>query len=194
MSDRRNRLILTIFALILFVAALLALVYGVGVFGEDRASEPVIDENVIHRWNNNGAGSFAVLGAVGFVVFAAGCILAAREWRRNGGRKRAGTVAFSAEVSDRGTTTLDSASLSHTLEADLKRLPDVCGALVGLFGGAPDVELRTVLDVSDQVNLNALAKQFGEAMDRFTRTVGFRPHPIQVTLRFRGTGRERHLR
>lgn len=180
--------------MILFVAALLALLYGVGVFGEYRASEPVIDDNVIHRWNNNGAGSFAVLGAVGFVLFLAGCILVVREWRRNDGRKRAGTLAFPAKVSDRGMTTLDSASLSHTLEADLKRLPDVSGALVGLFGGAPDVELRTVLDVSDQVNLNGLPKQFGEAMDRFTRTVGFRPHPIRVTLRFRGTGRERRLR
>jgi hypothetical protein len=194
MTDRRNRLIVTMFALVLFIAALLALLYGVGVFGDNRASKPVIDDNVIHRWQNNGAGSFAVLGAVGSVVFVAGCILAAREWRRNGGRKRAGTVALPAEVTDRGTTTLDSASLSHTLEADLKRLPDVDGALVGLFGGSPEVELRTVLDVSDQVNLNDLPKQFGEAIDRFTRTVGFRPHPIQVTLRFRGTGRERQLR
>jgi hypothetical protein len=194
MTDRRNRLILTIFALILLTAALLALLYGVGVFGEDRASAPIVDENVVHRWSNNGAGSFAVLGAVGFVVFVAGCILAAREWRRNGGRRRAGTVVFPAEVSDRGTTTLDSASLSHSLEADLKRLPDVSGALVGLFGGAPEVELRTVLYVSDQVNLDALPRQFGEAMDRFNRTVGFRPHPIQVTLRFRGTGHDRQLR
>ena len=137
MTDRRNRLILTIFALILLTAALLALLYGVGVFGEDRVSAPIVDENVVHRWSNNGAGSFAVLGAVGFVVFVAGCILAAREWRRNGGRRRAGTVVFPAEVSDRGTTTLDSASLSHSLEADLKRLPDVSGALVGLFEAHP---------------------------------------------------------
>jgi hypothetical protein len=187
-------MILTVFTLILFTAAFLALLYGEGVFGDNRASKPVIDDNVIHRWHNNGAGSFALLGAVGFVVFAAGCVLAAREWRRNGGRKRAGAVAFPAEVTDRGTTTLDSASLSHTLEADLRLLPDVSSALVGLFGGAPEIELRTVLDVSDQVNLNALPKQFGEAMDRFTRTVGFRPHPIQVTLRFRETGRERRLR
>lgn len=95
MTDRRNRLILTIFALILLTAALLALLYGVGVFGEDRASAPIVDENVVHRWSNNGAGSFAVLGAVGFVVFVAGCILAAREWRRNGGRRRAGNRCLS---------------------------------------------------------------------------------------------------
>jgi hypothetical protein len=194
MSDRQNRLILTAFALILFVASLLALLYGVGVFGENRASEPVIDETAIHGWNNNGAGSFALLGAVGFVVFIAGCMIVAREGRRNGGRRRAGTVTFPAEVGDLGTTTLVSASLSHTLEADLKRLPDVSGALVGLFGGAPEIELRTVLDVDDQVNLNELPTQFVEAMDRFARTVGFRPHPIQVTLRFRGTGRDRQLR
>jgi hypothetical protein len=194
MSDRQNRVILTVFAVIVFGGAIAALLYGAGVFGASRASEPVIDHNVVHRWDTSGAGSFAVLGAVGFVVLVVGCILAGREWRRNGGRTRAGTVTFHQTTTDRGTTTLDSASLSHTLEADLKRLPDVTGALVGLFGGAPEVELRTVLDVSDQVDLHELPKHFNEAMDRFTRTVGFRPHPIQVTIRFKASDRERQLR
>jgi hypothetical protein len=193
MSDRLNRLILTVFGFLVFAGGTLALLYGVGVFGDHRASESIIDGSVVHRWNGYGARSYAVLGGIGFVLFVLGCILAAREWRRNDGRKRTGTVAYPIKSGDRGQTTLHSPSLSHTLEADLKRLPDVGGALVGLFGGAPEVELRSILDVSDEVDLNELPQQVDAAIDRFTRTVGFRPHPIQVTLRFKGSKRERQL-
>jgi hypothetical protein len=65
--------------------------------------------------------------------------------------------------------------------------------MVGLFGVAPEIELRSVLDVADQVDLKKLPKQFDQAMSRFSNTVGFRPEPIQVTLRFRGKASPRQL-
>ena len=65
--------------------------------------------------------------------------------------------------------------------------------MVGLFGTAPEIELRSVLDVTDRIDLKELPKQFDEAVSRFEGTVGFRPAPIQVTLRFRGKQPERQL-
>lgn len=193
MTDRRNRVIMTIFGLLAFLGGGAALLYGAGVFGDHRAARPVIDGTVVHRWDEYGARSFAVIGAIGLVLFIVGLIFAGREWRRNDGRSRAGDITFPIKENERGQTTLSSPALSHALEADLKALPDVSGALVGLFGNAPHVELRSLLDVSDQVDLKDLPKQFDEAMDRFAQTVDFRPDPIQVTLRFRGRQRERRL-
>jgi hypothetical protein len=69
----------------------------------------------------------------------------------------------------------------------------VSGALVGLFGAAPEIELRSVLDVTDQIDLHELPKEFDRAMSQFAATVGFRSDPIQVTLRFRGKQSERQL-
>ena len=76
-------------------------------------------------------------GAIGFVLFLIGYFLASREWRRNDGKKRAAPITFPIKEQDRGQTTLNTASLSHALEGDLRTIPNVSGAMVGLFGMAP---------------------------------------------------------
>src|ERR1035437_8220545 len=91
----------------------------------------------------------------------------------------------------RGETTLRAPALSHSLEGDLVRIPDVHDAMVGLFGRYPDLELRAVLDVADDVDLEALPGNVEEALERMEVTTGIRPDTIQITLRFKSAAPER---
>jgi hypothetical protein len=153
----------------------------------------VITQANIARWDGYGAKAYAVTGAIGLLLFVLGYFLASREWRRNDGKKRTAPMTFPIKENDRGQTTLNTPSLSHALEGDLETIPNVSGVMVGLFGAAPEIELRSVLDVTDRIDLTELPKRFDEAMSRFEDTVGFRPDPVQVTLRFRGKQPERQL-
>jgi hypothetical protein len=193
MIDRRNRLVLILLAVVLLAGGVGALLLGAGVFSQHRSKYSVVTHANLHRWDAYGAKAYAVAGAIGFVLFMLGYLLASREWQRNDGKKRAAPIIFPIKEQDRGQTTLNTPALSHALEGDLKTIPDVSGAMVGLFGAPPEIELRGVLDVTDQADLQELPKQFEQAMSRFARTVGFRPDPIQVTLRFRGKQSERRL-
>jgi hypothetical protein len=193
MIDRRNRIVLIVLGSVLLAGGVGALLLGAGVFSQSRSNYTVLTQANLHRWDGYGARAFAVAGAIGFVLFVLGYFLASKEWRRNDGKKRAAPITFPVKEHDRGQTTLNTASLSHALEGDLKTLPNVSGAMVGLFGAAPEIELRSVLDVTDRTDFEELPKQFDEAVERFKGTVGFRPDPIQVTLRFRGKQPERQL-
>jgi hypothetical protein len=193
MIDRRNRAVMILLGLVLLGGGVLVLLLGTGAFGRHRSDLSILDGAVLRRWDHYGAASYAVVGAAAFVVCIVGLFLAAREWKRNGGRERTGGITFLTKLGERGQTTLRTPSLSHTLENDLMRLPDVRGARVGLFGESPAVELRSVLDVTDHVDLKSLPRRFDEALARFEQTVGYRPQPIQVTVRFRAGQRERQL-
>jgi hypothetical protein len=193
MIDRRNRILLTVLALLFLAGGVLALLLGAGVFGQGRSHFDIITHAELHRWDGFGEKAYAVAGAVAFVLLIIGFLLAAKEWRRNDGKKRASLITFPVKDDDRGQTTLDTPSLSHALENDLKTIPNVKGAMVGLFGTAPKFELRSVLIVSDAIDFEELPGQFDLAVQRFSKTVGLRPDPVQVTLRFRGTQPERHL-
>jgi hypothetical protein len=193
MIDRRNRVVVIIVGLVALGGGLLVLFLGSGVFGAHRSNLVIFDGALLRRWDSYGAGAYAVVGAVSFIALILGLLLATREWRRNDGIKRAGRITFPIKSGERGQTTLHTPSLSHALERDLERLGDVKGARVGLFGDPPHVELRSVLDVDDDADLARLPIQFNEALTRFHHTVGFRPAPIQVTLRFREGQRTRQL-
>jgi hypothetical protein len=187
MSDRTNRIIMILFASFLIVGGCLTVVYGSGGFGHHRASMPIIDAPTVHQWERFGAKSFAVTGLLGFIIFVVGSVLSVREWRRNSGKVRTTDFSFDVPSSTRGQTTVHAPSLSHTLERDLETIVNVKAALVGLFGSAPAIELRGLLTVDDRTELETLISQVNLAIDRFTNTVGFRPHPVQVTIRYNGT-------
>jgi hypothetical protein len=192
MSDRTNRIVMILFASILIAGGCLTFVYGSGGFGHHRASMPIIDAATVHQWERFGARSFAVVGLLGFVMLVVGSVLSMREWRRNGGRARTTDFSFDVPKNTRGQTTVHAPSLSHILERDLETIVNVKGALVGLFGSAPAIELRSLLTVDDRTELETLVLQVNNAIDRFTNTVGFRPHPVQITVRYSGTAVRSH--
>ena len=88
--------------------------------------------------------------------------VAAKRWEEAGA-----PITFPIKEQDRGQTTFNTASLSHALEGDLRTLPNVSGAMVGLFGTAPEIELRSVLDVTDRIDPQGLPQKFDQAVERF---------------------------
>jgi hypothetical protein len=193
MSDRRNRIILSFIGLLLAVGGGLSACLGAGVFGDHRSRRFVFDTTFRRWWNEGGWESFAVVGAIGLAIALVGLWLALSQLHRNDGRERTPTVTFPSAEGARGETTLQAPALSHILEADLKAIPDVKGAMVGLFGRYPDIEMRTVLDVGDDIDLDGLAGRVDEVLERMKTTAGVAPDPVQVTVRFKAADRERHL-
>ena len=193
MSDRVNRALAALLGALLLVGGTLALLMGVGVFGDRRSQQAIFDSTMLHWWNNGRTWSFVVLGAAGLIVFVVGLFLATREWRRNDGRSRTDTILFPSGENARGRTTLRTPALSHSLESELSSTAQVGKSFVGLFGRAPDVEMRSVLEVSDDADISELSRAVDDVLGRMESTVGFRPDPVQVTLRFRGGSAPRVL-
>ena len=193
MSDRRNRLILTSLGLLLVVGGTLSACLGAGVFGTDRSDQDVFDGTLIRWWNEGGWKSFAVVTAIGAVAVVLGAVLALSQIHRDDGRQRTPTVTFPPTESARGETTLRSPALSHHLEADLEAIPDVHHARVGLFGRYPTIEMRAVLVVGDNIDLDRLPTQVDAVLTRTETTTGSRPDPVQITIRFKAADRQRQL-
>jgi hypothetical protein len=190
--DRKNRRSLALIGLLLLIGGGLSAALGAGAFGNRRADRDVFDNTIIRWWNEGGWESFAVVTAIGLVLAVIGAVLILRQLHRNDSRSRTPNVTFPADGTP-GQTTLRSAALSHNLEADLENIPDVTKANVGLFGYYPKMELRAVLTVGDQIDLDGLPGRVDQALDRVETTAGFRPAPVQVTLRFKAADRERRV-
>ena len=193
MTDRRNRLILTVVGLLLLVGGGLAACLGAGVFGADRSNRDVFDGTVIRWWDEGGWKSFAVVTAIGVVAVVLGAVLALSQIRRDDGRHRTPTVIFPPAEGVRGETRLHSPALSHHLEADLEAIPEVHDARVGLFGRYPTIEMRAVLAVGDNIDLERLPAQVDAVLARMQTTTATRPDPVQITLRFKAADRQRQL-
>jgi hypothetical protein len=179
--------------LLLAVGGGLSACLGAGVFGQRRAQRFVFDRTFRHWWNEGGWESFAVVGVIGLALVVVGLWFALGQLHRNDGRERTPTVTFPPSDGARGQTTLRAPALSHILESDLGNIPDVKRALVGLFGRYPDIEMRTVLEVGDQIDLDGLPARVDEVLDRMKTTTGVALGPVQVTLRFQAVDRERHV-
>jgi hypothetical protein len=122
-----------------------------------------------------------------------GAVLALSQLHRNDGRQQTPTVTFPPTQGAPGETTLRAPALSHHLEADLEAIPDVHHAMVGLFGRYPTIEMRAVLAVGDSIDLDQLPAQIDTVLDRMQTTTGTRPDPVQITIRFTATDRQRQL-
>jgi hypothetical protein len=192
-SDRRNRAILSAIGLLLVVGGGLSACLGAGVFGDRRSRRFVFDATLRRWWNEGGWESFAVVGVIGLALFVLGLLLAAGQMQRNDGRERTPMVTFPPSDGVRGETTLRTPALAHILETDLENIPDVKGAMVRLFGRYPQIEMRTVLEVGDGIDLDGLPARVDEVVERMKTTAGVAPDPVQVTIRFKAADRERSL-
>ncbi len=194
MSDRRNRRILGLIGLLLLIGGGLSACFGGGLFGAGRASRDVFDQSgVIGWWNEGGWMSFAVVVVIGVIALVIGLALVLSQLSRNDGLHHTPTVTFPAADGARGETAMQSPALNHSLKTDLEKIPDVHGASVGLFGRYPDIELRAVLDVGDDADLDGLPARVDDVLGRMETTTGVRPDPVLVTVRFKAVERERQL-
>ena len=191
--DRRNRRIAALIGLLVAAGAGLAICVGAGVFGTPRSDHAVFGPTLVRWWNEGGWRSFAVVVAIGAVGIGLGLWLALPQLVRNDALRRTQAMALGDDRNVRGETTLRSPALSHGLETDLERIPDVAHAAVGLFGTYPDVEMRAVIDVSDDVDLDRLPDRVDEVFRRAYTTTGIQLDPIHITIRFSRARQPRHL-
>jgi hypothetical protein len=191
--DRRNRRIAALIGLLVAAGAAVAACLGAGVFGTPRSDHAVFGPTLVRWWNEGGWKSFAVVVVIGVVGIALGLWLALPQLMRNDAIGRTQAMVLSDPGNGRGETTLRAPALSHGLEADLERLPEVARAAVGLFGTYPDVEMRAVIDVSDDADLDRLPHRVDEAFQRAYATTGLRLDPIYISVRFSRAHQPRQL-
>ena len=190
--DRRNRRIAAFAGLLVAAAGALAACLGAGVLGTARSNHAVFDTTVVRWWNEGGWKSFAVVAAIGAVAIGAGLWLALPQLLRNDARPRTDALVL-PNAGGRGETTLRAPALSHALESDLERIPDVSNAVVGLFGAYPNIEMRAIIDITDDADLDGLPNQVDEVFGRLHTTTGVRLESIHIAVRFRAAARPRQL-
>jgi hypothetical protein len=193
MTDHANRRFVTFVGFLALAGGALTVCLGAQVFGTARAHRHVFDRTVVRWWEEGGWVSFAIITAIGVVAVALGLILARAQLHRNDGRQRTPTVIFPPVAGSKGQTSLHSPALSHGVQADLRSIPDVHDAMVGLFGHYPAIEMRAVLAVGDNIDLDGLPGRVDAVLARVRATTGVRPDPVQVTLRFKSAPRQRQL-
>ena len=193
MTDRANRLSLALIGLVLLVAGVLSVLLGAAVFGTKRSKSPIFDSTLIRWFNEGGWLTYLVIVAIGLVVLIIGLRLVLSQFRRNDGRSHAPDFTLAPVKGTRGETKLRAPALSNSLEQDLKQIPDVHGATVNLFGHYPRLELRAILDLGDDADLEQLPIRVDEAVGRLQTTTGVRPDPMLFTVRFKQAERQRQL-
>ena len=191
--DRRNRRLVAMIGLLVAAGGAASACVGAGVFGTARSDHAVFGPTLVRWWNEGGWKSFAVVVAIGVVAVTLGLWMALPQLRRNDARPRTGTIVFADSGTHRGETTLRAPGLSRGLENDLERLPDIRKAAVGLFGAYPDIELRAVVDVPDDADLEGLPDRVDEVLERVRTTTGVRLDPIRIAVRFTSANRDRQL-
>ena len=191
--DRRNRRIVALIGLLVAAGATVAACVGAGVFGTPRSDHAVFGPTLLRWWNEGGWKSFAVVVAIGVVGIGLGLWLALPQLVRNDALRRTQTMLLTHPGNARGETTLQAPAVSHGLEADLERLPEVARAAVGLFGTYPDIEMRAVIDVTDDADLDHLPDRVDDIFDRVHATTGMRLHPIHISVRFSRAHQPRQL-
>ncbi len=192
--DRRNRRIAVLIGIVLAAAGAVGAAVGAGVFGTARSHHAVFGPTVVRWWNEGGWKSFAVVVAIGVVALGLGLWLALPQMMRNDALRRTQAMVLSDSGGTRGETTLQAPALSHGVEADLERIPDIRKAAVGLFGVYPRIELRGVIEVTDDADLDRLPARIEDVFQRVHASTGVRLEPIRLTVSFSTARRELQLR
>lgn len=191
MSDAANRILWSLVGLVLLAMGGVGLSFGLGAWGASAAHAHIVTSTLVGRWRQGGDASYAVAGAIGFILVLLGLGLARSQLRRSGGPRltdfRVGGPS-GADAQARGRTMVRATSLSHAVEADLERIDGVERALVGLYGTPDHLELRARLDVSDSSDLDAIARSVDGSLGRLHTTAGLRPRAVDVTVAMVGNG------
>lgn len=186
MSDRANRVVWVLVAMLLMAAGGVGLSFSLGAWGASSAHADIITSTVVRWWQEGGWMSFASAAFIGLVVFVLGAALVRGQLTRNEGRSRLDDFeldgANGPDPAHRGHTTVRAASLSHALEGDLERIPGVARALVGLFGSPRDAEIHARLRINDSVDLGHIAEEVRESLVRLRHSTGVSPSDVDITV------------
>ncbi|EIV95553.1 alkaline shock response membrane anchor protein AmaP [Frankia sp. QA3] len=183
-TDRRNRVVLAALGLLLTAAGVVALLVGVGVFGDGRADRPILDPNVRDFAADHGWFWPVVAVGCGLIALLA-LVWLAQQFRTD--RSHGLDVTHDAL----GDVHLPATALTDAVVDDVAGIAGVEGARAELRGRRePSLEIAVRVTRGTDVP-GVLGEVCGPVLGRARRALGRPDLPAQVDIRPAGTGRRR---
>ncbi|MCM3923698.1 alkaline shock response membrane anchor protein AmaP [Frankia sp. AiPs1] len=183
-TDRRNRVILAVLGVLLTAAGVVALLVGVGLFGDGRADQSVLDPDV--RGFAADHGWFWPVVGVGCGLIA----LLALVWLTQQMRTDR-SPGLDVTHDELGDVHLPAAALTDAVADDVAGIAGVEGARAELRGRS-EPSLDIAVRVTRGTDVQAVAgKVCGPVLGRARRALGRPDLPAQVNIRPVGVARRR---
>ena len=131
--------------------------------------------------------------AIGAAGIALGLWLAVPQLRRNDALRRTPTIVFTTRAASEARPPCGRRRSATASKPTWSAYPKSANAAVGLFGAYPDVEMRAVIDVTDDADLDHLPDRVDEVFQRAYAATGVRLDPIHISVRFSRAHQARQL-
>ena len=176
--DRLNTAVLTLLAVLLLAAGAYGLARGYGAFGDGRAADPVLGDDLRDFVTRNGDWFWPVAAAVSLLVAWMGL-----RWLL--AQITTPTVNRLPVRSDGpGDTELLASGATAALARDIEEYPGVRGARARLVSDHPSPEVEVTVDVHDDADLPGVRRQIEEhALARFRGALELQELRSRVHLR-----------
>lgn len=182
MSDRVNRAVLVVIALLLITGGAATLAAATGMLSLGQPSELY----------GSAAASAGADPGIWWAVAIAGCVvllLLTATWalrqvlvRRPGD----GLSTVTIDQTDRGRTTIEAVKVAQAAAADLERVPSVTASSARLVDDGDGRQLRTRIDVLTDADLAAVRRATDEVYERVSGILG--DDPLRTKTRIRPIG------
>jgi hypothetical protein len=178
-ADRINRVMLTLFGLIVFLAGAAAMAASTGVFGSAYSRQTLLANRVSGYFSHHGGWLWPVI-AVGCVLIGLACL----RWLLTllVSTDRSGDIII-GDSTDEGTTILRPAALVDALTSEVSAYHGVDTAKGRVIGEGRDPELVLTVITAPGVDLPALHHRIEtEAFAHARRAAGHAVMPIHLDL------------
>lgn len=180
MIDGLNRIVLTLMAILLIAAGILALLAAIGVVAFTQPSELYVQLGTAVRGDPELWWPVLIGGAVIVALLAIWWALRQPMLRRPG--EALSTVVLD-RGDDRGRTTVEAAKVAQAAAIDLRRLPHVTASSARLVGRGQGRLLRTHIDVCADAELTSVRKAADEVYERVAGLLGTEELPTHTRIR-----------
>jgi hypothetical protein len=178
-ADRTNRVMMTLFGLLLLAAGAAAMAASTGVFGTTFSGQAPLANGVSAYFGNHGGWLWPAI-AGGCVLIALACL----RWMPAlpASTDRAGDIIIGGSA-DEGTTVLQPAALVDALTGEVSAYHGVDSAKGRIIGDGRDPEVVLTVITSPAADLQALHRRIeAEAFAHARRATGNPCLPIQLDL------------
>jgi hypothetical protein len=178
-ADRTNRVMLTVFGLLVFVAGTAAMAASTGLFTASYARQTLLANRVSAYFGHHGGWLWPAI-AVGCLLVGLVCL----RWMLTllASTDRAGDIVIGSST-DEGTTILQPTALVDALTNEVSAYHGVDSAKGRIIGDGRDPELVLTVITAPTADLQALHQRIeAEALTHARQAVGNASLPIQLDL------------